>query len=308
MPIKYGVLVLYLLSLCSYADTVVEVAAAPEKGFNFPFLLKVPTGTKTNYLIVETNNTGKVSDKFDEHYASAKTAIVGNAIGPWVAKELKAPILVPVFPRSEQDWQIYTHALDSDTLAIQEGALKRLDLQLLAMIKEAKLLLSQQAVSVNDKVIMTGFSASATFANRFSLLHPDATKLVVAGGLNGILMLPVPALQGQDLDYPLGIHDFEAIAGHAFAQTQWRLVPQFIFMGAQDTNDAAEYDDAYSETERQRIYAVLGKQMQPERWLQCQDLYRKFQANVEFRTYPGIGHGTNLPIHQDILAFIRKHI
>ena len=308
MRVKLGTLLFLVMSQFGMAATVVEIGAAPEKGFNFPFLLKIPEQNKTQYLIVETNNTGKVADNFAEHYASAKTAIIGNAIGPWVAKQLNAPILMPVFPRSEQDWQTYTHALDRDTLLIKSGNLKRLDLQLLAMINEAKQLLLQHSVPVNDKVIMTGFSASGTLANRFSVLHPDALQLVVAGGLNGILMLPLGTLKEHTLNYPLGINDIEKITGQAFAQSQWQALPQFLFMGANDTNDAAEYDDAYSEDERQVIYSAMGRSMQPERWQFCQDVYAEFQVNVVFKTYQGIGHGTNLAIHQDILAFIQSNI
>ncbi len=308
MQVKLGFLLFLLFSQCCCADTVIEVDAAPEKGFYYPFLLKIPEETKTKYLIVETNNTGKVSDNFSVHYTNAKSAISGNAIGPWLSTQLKAPILIPVFPRSEQDWQTYTHALDRDTLLIDTGKLKRIDLQLLAMIKEAKKLLLMHSVRVNEKVIMTGFSASGTFANRFSLLHSDSIKLVVAGGFNGILMLPISSLKEQKLNYPLGLNDFEAITGGSFAHSTWKALPQFLFMGANDTNDAAKYDDAYSESERQVIFSAMGSNMQPERWQLCQEMYLKFNTNVVFKTYQGIGHGTNLQIHHDILAFINNNI
>ncbi|MCC5854802.1 MAG: hypothetical protein JJU10_03865 [Idiomarina sp.] len=83
MKVVLGILLAMLWSQSCFAETVVEVDAAPEKGFHFPFLLKIPAQTKTRYLIVETNNTGRVTDNFEEHYTSAKTAITGNAIGPW---------------------------------------------------------------------------------------------------------------------------------------------------------------------------------------------------------------------------------
>lgn len=101
---------LILISNVSYAEDIIEVNADPKKGFSFPFLLKIPTSIDTNYLVVETNNTGAVSDDFDVHYQSAKKAIVGNAVGPWVANELNSPILIPIFPRPKTDWEnILTH-------------------------------------------------------------------------------------------------------------------------------------------------------------------------------------------------------
>ncbi|WP_448564504.1 hypothetical protein [Thalassotalea ganghwensis] len=165
-----------------------------------------------------------------------------------------------------------------------------------------------EQVSVNEKVIMTGFSASGTFANRFSLMHPDALKLVVGGGLNGILLLPVNALDKQTLDYPLGINDIEKTTGQPFSLERWQALPQFLFMGAKDTNDAAEFDDSYSDVERQVIYSTMGKNMQPDRWQRCQDMYVEHHKNVVFRTYADIGHGTNLAIHNEILAFVKDNI
>ena len=294
-----------------FADTVIEIEAQPSKGFEFPFFLKIPdkmATTTVKYLLVETNNTGAVSDDLDVHFQNAKKAIVGNAVGPWIAKKLRFPILIPAFPRPETQWQIYTHALDRDTMLVESGKLKRLDLQLLAMIAEAKNILKKQAIDVADKIILTGCSASASLANRFSMLHPESTQVVVAGGLNGILMLPVKQYNQQTLNYPLGINDFSKIAGKTFDKEKWAAVPQFLFMGEHDTNDAVKYDDAYSDIERAAIHQSIGKVMQPNRWRKCQEIYQQHNVNVVFHTYKDIGHGTNLAIHTDILNFIKENI
>jgi hypothetical protein len=302
--------VLFLILICngSYADTIIEVKAQPSKGFYFPFLLKIPSNIATNYLVVETNNTGAVSDDFNVHYQSAKKAIVGNAVGPWVAKKLNSPILIPIFPRSKTDWELYTHALDRDTLLVEHGELKRLDLQLLAMISQAKKELANHFVKIKEKVILTGFSASGSLANRFSMLHPTSLQLVVAGGLNGILMLPVGKVAKEKLNYPLGVNDFRKVTGKDFDKLKWAAIPQFLFMGKNDTNDAVKYDDAYSEIERKTIHSALGQNMQPERWAKCQSVYIENNVNVVFRTYENIGHGTNLQIHNDILSFVKENI
>ncbi|MGJ8679281.1 hypothetical protein [Paraglaciecola sp.] len=302
------VLFLILISSSSYAETLIEVEAQPNKGFSFPFLLKIPSQIDTDYLVVETNNTGAVSDDFDVHYQKANKAIVGNAVGPWVAKKLNSPILIPVFPRPKTGWEIYTHALDRDTLLVDSGELKRLDLQLLAMISFAKKELAKHSVKVKEKVILTGFSASGSFANRFSLIHPDSLQLVVAGGLNGILMLPLEKVAKEKLNYPIGVNDFQKVTGKVFEKSKWVALPQFLFMGKDDTNDAVEYDDAYSETERKTIHSALGQKMQPDRWAKCQSIYNDNNVNVVFRTYENMGHGTNLQIHNEILSFVKANI
>ncbi|MEX2964070.1 hypothetical protein [Microbulbifer sp. TYP-18] len=306
-----AILAFSLLACASYANIIIEVPASPEQGFNFPYLLKLPDAwepDKKTYLIVETNNTGEPSDNFSFHYAAAKGAIGGNAVGPWLARQLSFPILMPVFPRPETQDHIYTHALDRDTMTAGSSAIDRLDLQLAAMLEDAKIRLREKSAAVEDKILLTGFSASGTFANRFSFLHPEKIAMIVAGGLNGTLMLPIKCIDKHALNYPIGISDFESITGSNFDLDSWQNIAQFLFMGAQDTNDAVAYDDAYSEAERQTIYNTTGKLMQPDRWSNSQKVYLDSGANVEFYTFPGVGHATNGEIHREFLDFVKKKL
>ena len=55
---------------------------------------------------------------------------------------------------------------------------------------------------------MNGFSASATFTNRFSFMHPEKIKALAIGGFNGELMLPQNEMNGIKLNYPIGTNDF----------------------------------------------------------------------------------------------------
>ncbi len=68
---------------------------------------------------------------------------------------------------------MYTHSLDSDTLKNEEGKLVRIDLQLINMIEDAKSRLLERNIELEDKVFLTGFSASGSFTNRFTVLHPQ---------------------------------------------------------------------------------------------------------------------------------------
>jgi predicted esterase len=43
--------------------------------------------------------------------------------------------------------------------------------------------------------------------------------------------------------------------------------------------------------------------MQPDRWQKAQAIYRAAGANVQFRTYAGVGHGTNGAIHREMADF-----
>ncbi|PKP30159.1 MAG: hypothetical protein CVT99_14500 [Bacteroidetes bacterium HGW-Bacteroidetes-16] len=293
-----------------FADTIIKIEANPKQGFNYPYYLRIPKGLNkkdVKYLLVETNNTG-VNDTLQFHEQEAYLQIIRNSLGSSLCSNLKIPFLMPVFPRPQNDWTIYTHAFDRDAAMIEKGEMKRLDLQLIAMIENAGEVLSNYEISIKEKILMNGFSASGTFANRFTLIHPELIAGVACGGINAIAILPIPKLQGKRLKYPLGIYDFETLFAAKFNVTDYQQVPQFIYMGEKDTNDAVLFDDAYSNSERKMIYQLLGKTMIPDRFLNCEKIYRSNNMNSTFKIYPNIGHETEQTIFLDVYTFFKKII
>ncbi len=286
----------------------------PDKGYNFPYYLFLPSGMDSSatgnlFLIVEPNNSGFVSDDMEKHREKAKrTASLDFYAGNYLSIALKYPLLVPVFPRPESQPTIYTHALDRDVMMQRQTKLERIDLQLLAMIKDARQYLADLNLRVNDKILITGFSASGTFANRFSLLHPSNVAAVAAGGLNGVLMMPFDSLNGNQLIYPVGVGDMKDLSGESFDLGTFRDLPQFLFMGAKDDNDAVPYDDAYNSNERELIYSLLGTRMLPDRWNRCMNIYDSMQIRATFRTYKNMGHEQPEKVKEDILNFFRNNL
>ena len=76
-------------------------------------------------------------------------------------------------------------------------------------------------------------------------------------------------------------------------------------MGASDNNDAVEFDDAYSKEERNIVYTLMGKQLVPQRWDFVRQIYLDNKIKADFRTYPQVGHGTDLLINNDLVEFFR---
>ncbi|MEO9964755.1 MAG: hypothetical protein ABJF11_03135 [Reichenbachiella sp.] len=309
-------LVLIILALTSIgcstpSGTVTYHPANRDSGFEHPYFLFVPDGLQdtTTYILVEPNNTGYVSNDFEDHREGAENLINNSGnLGNMLARKLRTPLLVPVFPRSETNWRTYTHALDRDVMLEKEGTLRRLDLQLLAMIEEARdSLLRGSDIIIRPNILMTGFSASGTFANRFTALHADKVRAVAAGGINGILMLPTDSLEDTPLNYPLGTADIKELTGKTFDSIGFRETPQMLYMGAEDDNDAASYSDAYDDQERELIYRLLGKKMLPDRWTKCKLIYDGQKINADILTYPSKGHELSDGIQNEILAFFRKH-
>ncbi len=290
---------------------LIEVPATPDKGFHYSYVLFIPKsaeGKPSSYLLVEPNNTGHPSDDLDIHYAAAVALARDSSVGNFVAVKLGVPLLVPVFPRPSSLENVYTHSLDRDTILISKGPLKRLDLQLLAMVADARERLAAMGRPLNQKILLNGFSASGLFANRFTFLHPEAVAAAAFGGVNGFIMLPIAEVDSHSLNFPLGLADFEKIAGRPFDRAAFNAVPQFAYMGQKDENDAVLYDDAYSDDERKLVFSLFGRTMMPDRWEAVQAVYHKQDLPVRFKTYDGIGHGTNGAINSEVAEFFRKVI
>lgn len=121
--------------LSGAAGTLEKVPPVPD--FDWPYYLylplSVPPGTCTR-LLVAPNNTGTGSDDQAVHDQAARSQAEGLSIP---ADRLRTPLLVPTFPRPLSNWQVYTHVLDRDSLLTTLPGLRRLDLQLIAMIEHA---------------------------------------------------------------------------------------------------------------------------------------------------------------------------
>jgi hypothetical protein len=301
------------LSACTTttAAELIEVPAESQKGFEFPYVLfvaKQVEGGPPQYLLVEPNNTGVPDDNFEVHRAAAIRTARDSGVGHGVAKDLGLPLLVPVFPRPKSMENVYTHMLDRDTILIRDGALRRIDLQLIAMAGDAKRRLANLGRPVNDKLLITGFSASGQFASRFTFLHPNLVAAAAYGGLNSFIMVPVTAKQSKRLEFPLGLADYKDITGYSFDRAAYSRIPQLAYMGANDDNDAVLFDDGYPEPERSLVFELFGRKMMPDRWDAVQAIYQEQQLPVKFRIYPNIGHGTDRKIHADLADFFRSAV
>lgn len=288
------------------------IEANEQKGYHYPYFLFIPDGLdpgRDSYVIVEPNNSGFLDDELEKHVEKAeRTATKDFYIGNYAARKLKSPLLVPVFPRAKSQWKVYTHSLDRDVMNQKGNSLERIDQQLVEMFRDARQRLKERNITTETKFLLTGFSASGTFANRFAALHPDKVAAVAAGGLNGLLILPADSIDGKALNYPLGANNFEELTGKDFRMDLFSNTPQFYFMGGLDDNDAIPYDDAFDEDEREVIFELMGKEMLPQRWNYCKNAYTANGVNARIKTYQNLGHENPESIKEDITDFFKFHI
>ena len=117
------------------------------------------------------------------------------------------PILIPIL-LSESPTEPYYQQLSTE--CFENG--KRPDLDIVEAIDKAKEIMNEvYSTKVNDKIFLNGYSSSSCFAQRFSLIHPELIDTACIGGSSG--SIPIP---NTDLDYPLGIKNYEELFGKNF--------------------------------------------------------------------------------------------
>jgi pimeloyl-ACP methyl ester carboxylesterase len=216
------------------------IEADPDAGFHWPYFLTVPPLVRVNApILIEPNNDGRWGPPFATHEYWA--GIVNEQLYLRFGRELETAALTPVFPRplvGDGDGNLYIHALTRAVMVIEEERFARPDLQLLAMLDDARSKLSLEGYSPSEDAILWGFSAASDFVTRMAVLHPNRVRAVAAGGLGGFPILPVESLGSSTLTYPVGVGDFRAITGHELDAAKLRSTPLLLFQGGADFNDS----------------------------------------------------------------------
>lgn len=280
-----------------------------QEGFNFGYFIKILNKGNKNkiQLIGECNNCGIVNSK-SKAYEETLKYIGYNA---YVCEKLQSKlqcsaIIIPCFTRpmsKDGKNNIYTHMLTSQALKTDIQSIKRIDKQYSNMIKDAKKVLSNLGYDVSDKIIMTGFSASSKFAIRFAILYPELVSSVIAGGMSAMLCLPVKELNGEILNYPIGVNDYQELIGKPFNDKAYKKIKQYLFMGDLDENDPVKCEDCVTEEERQIIYKIYGENMQ-DRWKKMVEIKNKLGlTNIHTYLIKGVAHSS-----KDMDAIINEHL
>ncbi len=276
-----------------YALRVQYFEASPAEGYHADFYLYISPEAKRIArdggqvtILVQPNNSGINSDDPEVH---RKDAWVTGFERYKIANELGVVLLVPAFIRPGEDSHIYTHALDRDSITTERVDIKRIDLQLIAMIDHARITLADSGIQTDERIFIQGFSASGMFANRFTILHPERVKAVTIGSPGGWPIVPVVKFSGEELNYPAGIADLEELTGIPFDSDVYNAIPQLIYMGSADDNDSLDFTDGWDEANAQLVKDLFGTDPL-SRWDDAQAIYLESGANVQFLLIDGVGH------------------
>ncbi|MDR7857588.1 S-layer homology domain-containing protein [Tissierella sp.] len=276
---------------------IVKIPAMPEKGFKWPYLLKIPSNTykKSNadlpkrYLMFEMANTNEA--KYDEMgQIMIERLELQQAASFRLAEKLWSPVMVPLYPRThipyfaEKDYTdpnfIFEHQFDRDSVMleelledefIREQLLENysenyynvedfldFDKQILAMIDHAIDYLNQYGHNVEDKILIGGDSASGHFSNRFATLYPERVKISSAGLVISGVMAAKSEYDGEKLMYPIGTYDYEKITGKKFDLVEHNKVARIHYFGKEDDHEALMPSDVYGDKERDIMIKLFG--------------------------------------------------
>lgn len=280
-----------------------EVPASPSQGFHWPYLLFVPEKPASPHLLVLPNNTGFETVDVALLRASASCDLAQHLP---LAVRLGTPVVVPLFPRPPASTSggenLYLHALTRDALTANRPEWKRVDLQLEAMVHDARARLAARGIRADGPLLLEGFSASGSFVNRFAVLHPDDVLAVASGSPGGWPIAPVAELKREALPYPVGLAGLDQLTGHRPDTAALRKVRWFFFLGDHDDNDAVPFRDSFSKQHEELIFRLFGK-TPVSRWHEAQRLYVSQGLAARFQLYEGAAHEVTPRMREDIARF-----
>lgn len=108
--------------------------------------------------------------------------------------------------------------------------------------------------------------------------------------MGALLSLPIEQLDGENLNYPLGIKDYQELMAKPFNKTAYQKMKQYIFMGDLDENDPVKHNDCVTEEERRIIYKIYGDNNQT-RWAKMVEIIKNLKlTNIHTYLIKGVAH------------------
>lgn len=198
-----------------------------ERGINIPSIIIVPQNdTIYNQIVLQVNDC----DVNNLPEMIINGGIVGNQLMA-ITKESYAPMVIPLLPAMTENG-IYFQQLSKECFELPDTDIYyRIDEQVIRIINEAKTILEGKfGIKSSDKIFLNGYSSSAVFAQRFSLIHPEIIETACIGGAIG--SIPVTS---RRIGYPIGIEDFEKLFGKKFNMDAYSKIKFRYYVGELET-------------------------------------------------------------------------
>ena len=294
-----------------------RIDANPEAGFHSPYFLYTPetpdsaTESVNNSLerplLVQVHPWGEFEDRVNNAREGIQNGILR-------ADRMNCPALLAPLTFNIED----AFLRRDDPEPRQE----RVDLQLLAMIEDARSRLSGGAYTVADQIHCGGGSSAGVFMDAFAALHPEHVN-VYSSGANGIAFLPFEQLTDdiptfgnpgqQTVPWPIGAGEIDELAKKEFNSDAWMEIEQFRWIGAQDQDPEAP--DRYvhklykgSGEVDQLVEEIFGTLQVDHRFGTSREIYNHLGVPATFTTFEGAGHVPESEHFTQIMGYHQRKI
>ena len=294
-----------------------RIDANSEAGFHSPYFLYTP---ETSAPATESVNNSRERPllvgvypwgDFEDRVSNAGERIRNGILG---AQRMNCPALMAPLPFIIED-----AFLRRDNPNPRQ---ERVDLQLLAMIEDAKSRLDGGTYTVAGQIHFDGGSTGGIFADAFSALHPEHVN-VFSSGANGIAFLPfeelsddIPTFEnpGQTtVPWPVGAGEIDKLADRGFNRDAWMEIEQFRWIGAEDQDP--ENTDTYihkiykgSDEVDQLVEEIFGSLQVDHRFETSREIYDHLGVPATFTAFEGAGHVPENKHYRQIREYHHKKI
>ncbi len=326
-------------------DVIIEgdiyiIPANPVAGFNIGYSLFIPNKCQTDTVLIlgACNSSYTNSSTLKDAQDVVEKSVKNYNLSMWLANDLKMPMMTPLIPRvyGFLSQALGSRVLNNDISLIYESnnffpkeqqtseidieeikrICKDLPLQVTKIIDHSKQFLNTLKISVEEKIIIEGYSTGSKFANLFTALYPEKIKACISGGGTGLGIIPLTKYKNKIINYPIGVNNLKK-----FDVEEFKSVSQLYYIGIDDMNDPAQckyetiiknnkkvflldadgkkipildknncyianYSDNYTDEEVHLIHTLLG--FTPiERFRNQAQIYATFGVNSIFKEFTG---------------------
>ena len=265
---------------------------------------------RTVYILVCGLHANLITDNYDE--IIEETKIHADGCRYW-ANQIGAVTLTPVIPsNSFNNGGIYVAAFDYRVFTNStDPFLQRPDLKLNMMIDKLLEELRTDGYQMSDRILITGFSAGGMFAQRYALLHPERVKAIAAGQCKGAITFPEEKYEDFEMNWPVGIFDYEDLLGKPFNRESYKQIKQMIYIGEDDlhasTLESGEIGRSWRTSSQIKFLKKYFGEYDPERLEnQVQYLQDIGYKNFEIVVYDNAEHRINQDMIKDTLMFFKN--
>ena len=245
---------------------------------------------------------------------------------PLLYQKLRQPIIIPIIERCEyervgvirpdeqdekyaeldrlgKNTEFYPQQLGRQVMLEKEGKFAKLSEQVVAMVEDVKRKirvyskLRMKRIEIEEKSALVGFSSSSVFASRMQLICPEHFDTCISLCSGGTQPLPLTELNGEKLNYPLGVADFEQIFGKPFNAKEYAKAKQISIVGELEPNGS--YNTAlkprlFDKSIRDLFLRVYGNLTLQERQMEIDKiLTNSGYTNITCKVLKGVEHSTH---------------